>query len=391
MRIRMVVVVSLLLLATLLVVAAMMVSPEISMQIMRVEAFGWQVEVRQGFFVLLVLCVLWLLYLLNASIRLLLLGKGRLWLGFRSGKLNRQERNLRNALMKYVDGDVNSAQRMLEKSGQLLPVWLSAAFQRVAVPVSVLPLPLDDDEDEIGAAVLARIATSRKLMAGVDQPGQRLHLQAWLQVSPDSLLARYRLALLELDEGAWQRAIDLLTALQKHASEMNHLAEATGEGGDVNLLLLRAMLALAEEKPEQCKELLRKMKRIMPDSGPELLRLGQLMHVAEGIKPVKKLWLASLQKYDDELLADACFNLLLDDPLQHYRDVEHVRGIPSFQWMKARLAHACKLDGLAEEILQTLLDEHPRPAFLYTQAEWLQQKQQWVEACEVLQQAMDVR
>jgi|UPI000362903F tetratricopeptide (TPR) repeat protein len=373
---------------TLLVVAAMVLVPDFSAQTMRLEAFGWQLEMRQGFFVILLLILLWLLYAVRGTLRLLLAGQGRLRLGLRSGKLGRQERRLRDSLMKWVDAEGDLGQRGLSKSNDVIPSWLSSSLQRVCVNPEDINLPLDTEDEALGNAIAARIVTDASHHQHFDHISRRLHLQAWLKASPDSLLAKIRLAKLDLEQQDWAQAAAILEPLQKKSLPLQETLSNSGEQGDLNVLLAQAWLGMAETE-EQPKQRLRKIRRLAPNHGATVLRLGQLMLPGEGTQAVKKLWLDFLQEHDDEAVAAACFELLKPEALPCFRKLEHIRSTPAFQWMKARLAHACQLEGLADEILDRLLAEHPRANFLRTRARWLQDREQWTEACSVWQQAMD--
>jgi len=373
---------------TLLVVAAMVLIPDFSSQTMRLEAFGWQLEMRQGFFVILMLILFWVMYSMRATLRLLLAGQGRLRLGLRSGKLGRQERRLRDCLMKWIDAEGDLGQQGLSKSNDVIPSWLSNSLQRICVTPADITLPLDSEDEALGNAMAARIATEPSHSHDFDHMSRRLHLQAWLKASPDSLLAKLRLAKLDLEEKDWAQAAAILEPLQKRILPMQEVLSNSADQADIHVLLAQAWLSMAETEAEP-KQRLRKIRRLAPDHGPTVLRLGQLMLPGEGTQAVKKLWLDFLQKHDDETIADACFELLKPEALSRFRELEHIRSTPAFQWMKARLAHACQLEGLADEILDRLVAEHPRPTFLRSRAQWLQDREQWTEACAVWQQAMD--
>ena len=96
-----------------------------------------------------------------------------------------------------------------------------------------------------------------------------------------------------------------------------------------------------------------------------------------------------VQQHDDLIIAHACFELLSSDALAAFRKLEKQQGTAALQWLRARLAHAGKLDGLAEEALTNLLETQPCREFWQTQAEWLTQKEQWQEAMLAYQKALD--
>ncbi len=375
---------------TLLLVVSMVVFPELASSRMRLDAFGWQLETRQGFFVLLLLLLFWAVYLLQAGIRLLVLGHGRLLLGWRAGRLGRKERYLRRALLQWIDAEGDMGRRALEKSGDILPQWLQRAWSRVSCAVDELPLPSDAEEDALANAMVARLATDARHWAAQDAQALSLHLHAWQKASPGSLLARFRLARLALQEGQPERAAAILEDLLKKDVALSEALARSGEAeASCRPLLARAWLALAEQDEGQRGALLRRLRRLDIHDGALVLRLGELLRKKDGDRAVKKLWLDFLQHHDDVAVADACFALLADDAMGHFRQLEHVHGTPAFQWLKARLAHACGLDGLATEIMRPLLLADPRPAFLRSQAQWLQEQQRWREACETLERALE--
>ncbi|MDQ6976087.1 MAG: hypothetical protein Q9M22_05930 [Mariprofundaceae bacterium] len=377
--------------STLLVVIAMVLLPDTASQLMRMQAFGWQLEIKQGFFILLLLAALWLVYWLNALLQTLLAGTGILRGGLRSGKLNRQERQLREGIMKWVDAQGDLGEAAFNKSGHALPDWLLETCLRSNVAIADLPLPQKDEKYALSNAVVARLATDEYHHGCFDSPTIETHLQAWLSTSPDSVLAMFRLAKLAIKENNWQQASQYLQALEKKSIVVDEVLANSGESGNLHTMMASAWLAIAKEDESQRKSLLRKVRRLVPTHGPSILEVGRLMQASEGDKAVKKLWLNFLQQQDDEAIADACFKLLADEFLPRFREIEHIRSTPSFEWLKARLAHACQLNGLAEELLDRVILEHPRPSFLRTRAAWQYEKQQWDAAYATLQRALDAK
>lgn len=375
--------------STLLVVIAMVLLPDMASQLMRLEAFGWQLEVRQGFFILLVLACLWFVYLLHASLQILLRSHGKLRLGLRSGKLNRQEAHLRDGMMKWVDAQGDLGKAAINKSGQTLPDWLQDTCQRIDVPITDLPDPKNDMAYALSNAIVARLATDARHTECFDNSKRRLHLQAWLKTSPDAVLAKFRLAKLEIEEKHWEKACQLLQTLEKKSIVVDEVLSNSNESGNLHTMMATVWLEIARQDKSQRKSLLRKVCRLVPTHAPSILHAGLLMQPTEGDKAVKKLWLDFLQKKDDENIAEACFQLLKNEALPRFREVEHLHSTPSFQWLKARLAHACQLNGLAEELLDRVILEHPRSVFLHTRATWLHEKQQWDAAYKTLERAMD--
>ena len=87
----------LLLLFALAVTAALIAFPNIADQALRIEAFGWLFETRQGAFMIALLVLIFLLWLLQRIVGALFAGPGNVWRSLVSGNSKRHEKRLRNA------------------------------------------------------------------------------------------------------------------------------------------------------------------------------------------------------------------------------------------------------------------------------------------------------
>ena len=380
-----------LLIITLLITMAMVLLPEISSQTLRLQAFGWDIEVRQGFFILAVLALLWLVYLLQLSLKLLMAGQLRLLAGWRTGRMNRREGHLQTALLQWLDAEGDLGRQALKKAAGVIPDWLGEAGMLLTRARDELPLPLEEVDNPVSTVVVARLVSAPAQRQYYDRNTRRMHLQAWLKQRPQSLLAQFRMAELELEEAHYRQAADHLETLIKKELVLQDVLRQAGDTGDCRQLLATAWLGMMKEDESKRKPLLRKLRHLAVSDGNIMLQIGQLLRQHQGDQAVKKLWLDFLQQHDDVIVADACYSLLSKEAMSHFREIERKQGTASFQWLKARLAHACGLDGLAEELIAPLLQTEPRAAFLRSKAQWLQDKGDCAEACKLLQQALDAR
>jgi len=86
-------------------------------------------------------------------------------------------------------------------------------------------------------------------------------------------------------------------------------------------------------------------------------------------KTVQRLWSGFLEQHGNDRIARALLALQRDDPIKVYRKLERktVDALnPAQRWLRAELAHAAKLDGLAFEQMQALADDHSLGFTLWT-------------------------
>ncbi|MDQ6954053.1 MAG: hypothetical protein Q9M20_01245 [Mariprofundaceae bacterium] len=368
-----------LLFIALLLTIVLTLFPDIALQILRIEAFGWQFETRQGAFIVAVLLILAALWLIQRLLSALVAGPGQLWQTLRMGSKKRREQRLREGISQWLDMRDDYGQRVFKKTRGIVPSWLSALLQRTTIPANEQDLPASD-ADPLLTTLAARIATSPEASPKPDLAIRKAHLEAWLHSQPNAPLALMRMADLAVEEEDWKRAAHLLEDIWKRGHRSASFVKSQ---------LVHAWLALAAQETAGGMEYLRKAHRIMPDHSGVILALGQAQMTDGKQRTTEKLWLNHLQKNHDIAIANATFEMLKNNALAAFRKLEKQQGSASLQWLQARLAYAGKLDGLADEHLSNLLKEHPCRAFWQTQAEWMIQRQQWQEALAAYQKALD--
>jgi len=340
----------LLLLLALAVSIALIVFPNIADQALRIEAFGWIFETRQGAFMVALLALLLALWLLRSVVGALFAGPGAAWRSLRLGSRRRREKKLREALAQWLDGRGNVSARALKRCRGVLPDWAMDMLQTMLTPAAELPLPAED-QDGLITALAARMATDPQAENRPDTATRKAHLEAWLSVHPGAPLAISRLVDIAEEEGDLLEFINRLEADWKRGRRS---AEA------VKPRLVRACLQLAEQEPGQSMAFLRKAYRLLPDDAGVLLAYGQGLLADGDVKTVQRLWSGYLEQHGNERIARALLNIQRDDPIKVYRKLERKTPDalnPAQRWLRAELAHAAKLDGLAFEQMQALADD----------------------------------
>ncbi|MDQ6967222.1 MAG: heme biosynthesis HemY N-terminal domain-containing protein [Mariprofundaceae bacterium] len=368
-----------LLLIALILTIVLTLFPDIALQTLRIEAFGWQFETRQGAFVVSLLLIFGVLWLIQRLLSALIAGPGQLWQTLRMGGKKRREQRLRDGIAQYLDMRGDYGKRAFKKSRGVIPDWAVALLHTSTASATDQGLSASND-DSLMIALRARIATDPEAKPRPDIATRKVHLEAWLKSQPNAPLALIRMADLAVEEQDWKHAVERLESIWKHGYRSASRAKPE---------MARAWLALAEQEPKHGMEYLRKAYRMQPESGAVVLALGYAHIKEHNAKTAEKLWLGHLQKHSDLNIAKASFELLNSAALAAFRKLEKQQGTAALQWLVARLAHAGKLDGLAEEALSSLLETQPCREFWQTQAEWLTQKEQWQEAMLAYQKALD--
>jgi tetratricopeptide (TPR) repeat protein len=364
-----------LLLFALGVVVLFTLFPEIIAQTVRLEAFGWVFETRQGAFITALVILLALLWLLQRIFSAILAGPGQLWRTLRLGGKKRREQRLRNAIADMLDmrGDLGS--KSFRKSRGTIPEWGASLLKTLTIPANAQPLP-DSKDDALNIALAARIASDPDAPSKPDSTTRKAHLEAWLTAHPDAPLAMARLATLAEEEGDWNKAINLLEQLWKQGER---------SAASIKPRLAHAYIELAKVDTVNKQSHLRKAQRLTPDSSEIALVLGEA-HLASNHKDeAKKLWLSHLERHNDYSVAAALFKLLKSDALAACRtlDKQHaaMTYLPAKRWLQACLAHTAGLTGLANEIIDQLLDEErPTAEVLRSRADWHADAGEWEQA-----------
>jgi len=338
-----------LLIFALLLTIALVVFPNIADQALRLEAFGWVFETRQGAFIAALLALLFVIWLIRALIGALFAGPGHLWRSLRIGSRKRREQNLREALAQWLDARGDMGVKTLKRSRGVLPDWTLAMLRMLMTPAKDQPLPTSE-QDALLTALSARIVTGPTAQPKPDLATRKTHLKAWLSVRPGSPLAMSRLADLAEEEEDWPKLVELLEGIWKRGDRSSH---------SVKPRLVQAYLAMSDLEPESTMQYLRKAHRLLPDNREVLMAYGQALTANGDTSAAVRLWQTHLEAEDDLALARALLTQLQSDPLRAYRKLE---GKPDAElnetqrWLRAELAHAAKLDGLAFEQMQGLAE-----------------------------------
>jgi len=330
---------------------ALLVFPHIADQALRLEAFGWVFETRQGAFIVALFLILLAIWLLRTLVGGLLAGPGHLWQSLRMGSRKRRERRLQEALQQWLNGDGDLNARLLKRSSKALPDWALNMLAVMGTPAKDQPAP-DANTDPMMTVMIARTVTSPLATPKPDLVVRKAHLKAWLSISPNASLARARMADVAEEEGNWQELVKLLEARWKSGQQ-----SAAGIKGR----LVNAYLHLAEAEPEQAVPLLRKAYRLCPTDAAVMLAYGRSQLRAGDSSDTRRLWLNHLQFCDDmAVAADLLVILKQRDVIKVYRQLERKATgeiSHSLRWLRAELAHAAGLDGLAIEQMQALAEE----------------------------------
>jgi len=353
----------LLLVLALAVSVALIVFPNIADQALRIEAFGWIFETRQGAFIVALLALLFVLWLLRSIAGALFAGPGAAWRSLRLGSRKRREKKLREALAQWLDGRGNVNARALKRCRGVLPDWAIDMLQTMLSPAADLPLPAEN-QDALITALAARIATDPQAVNPPDSATRKAHLEAWLNAHPGAPLATSRLVDIAEEEGD---LLEFINRLEADWKQGRRSAEA------VKPRLVRACLQLAEQDPDQSMAFLRKAYRLLPDDANVLLAYGNGLLSNGEIKTVKRLWQGYLEQHNNDRIAGALLKIQRDDPIRVYRKLERKSPDalnPAQRWLRAELAHAAKLDGLAFEQMQALADDHGSVAAWNSLGHW---------------------
>jgi len=372
----------LLLVLALAVSVALIVFPNIADQALRIEAFGWIFETRQGAFIVSLLALLLLLWLLRSMVGALFAGPGAAWRSLRLGSRKRREKKLREALAQWLDGRGNVNARALKRCRGVLPDWAIDMLQTMLSPAAELPLPAED-QDPLITALAARIATDPQASKPADSATRKAHLEAWLNAHPGAPLATSRLVDIAEEEGDLLAFINRLEADWKQGRRTAEMVKPR---------LVRACLKLAEQDPDQSMAYLRKAYRLLPDDAKVLLVYGNGLLGSGDVKTVQRLWHGYLEQHNNDRIARALLNIQRDDPIKVYRKLERktVNALnPAQRWLRAELAHAAKLDGLAFEQMQALADDLGSAAAWNSLGHWHEELGEFEQAAACYRRALE--
>lgn len=353
----------LLLLFALVVTVALIVFPDIADQALRIEAFGWLFETRQGAFIIALLVLIFLLWLLQGIVGALFAGPGNIWHSLVTGGGKRNEKRLRVALAQWLDHRGDLGEKALKRSGGVIPGWTLEMLHTLITPARELNLP-DEQQDPLVTALAARMVTGPGAHPKPDLATRKAHLQAWLKVHPDSPLALSRMADVAEEEGDWPKLVKLLENLWKQGQRSAHSLKPR---------LARGYIAVAQNDPEQAMDFLRKSFRLCPENRDVLIAFGQASAKAGDTKTAGRIWTEYLEQNSDYEVAALLLGLAEHDVLRIYRNFEDIDDSElnnAQRWYRAQLAHEAQLDGLAFEQMQSLAEQSHSSTAWQTLGDW---------------------
>ena len=370
-------------LLALAVVLLFTLFPEMVSQHVRLEAFGWVFETRQGAFITALLVLLVLLWLLQRVISAIFAGPGQLWRTLRMGSKKRREQRLREGIADLLDMRGDQGKRAFGKSRGVIPDWAASLLKILTIPANEQATP-EDGGNPLNIAMAARIATDPNAPSKPDATTRKAHLEAWLNVQPNAPLAISRLAALAEDEGEWAKAVELLEQSWKQGQR---------SAASIKPRLAKAYIQLAAEDRENRQSHLRKAHRLAPDNAEVILALGKAHIKTKSGHEAEKLWLSYLEQHNDFTIAGALLKLLKKEALQAFRKLDKKDAAttyqPAMRWLQASLAHAAGLTGLATEIIDQLLEKEAAPEVLRTRAGWYAESGDWQQAADCYKQLCD--
>jgi tetratricopeptide (TPR) repeat protein len=372
----------LILLLALAVTILLTLMPEVASQMVRIQAFGWEFEARQGAFIVALLVILGGVWLIRALISALLAGPGQVWQGLRAGSRKRREALLRDGLSAWLDMRDDHGAKAMRKATGVIPDWALGMLRILATPARDQELP-GQHADPLQVALAARIATDPAAQPAPDLPTRKAHLEAWLAAHPGAPLALQRLADMSEEEGDWATASQMLEEQWKRGFR---------SASAIKPRLAHAYVALAATDPDQEMHHLRKALRLLPDDPQVVLAMGRAMLRAGDHAAAQKLWLQHVESHDDMAVARELLSLFSKDAMKQYRRMENREAAgmnAAHQWLRAQLAQAANLSGMAREHLNTLLNLHPGPMAWQSLGDWHAAQGDWQEAARCYQHALD--
>ncbi len=353
----------LLLLFSLAITVALIAFPNITDQALRVEAFGWLFETRQGAFMVALLALIWLLWLLQRIIGALFAGPGNIWRSLVTGRSERNEKRLREALAQWLDHRGDLGKKSLKRSRGVIPGWLLRMLRVLITPARELAIT-DENADPLITALTARIVTGPGPHLKPDLTTRKIHLEAWLKVHPGAPLALSRMVDIAEEEGNWKKVVELLEQTWKQGQSSSHSLKPR---------LARGYIALARNEPENAMEYLRKSFRLCPERRDVLIAFGQASVQAGDVKKASRIWTEYLEENSDYEIASLLLDLAAPDVLHVYRNYEPIDDNQlnhAQRWLRAQLAHEGKLDGLAFEQMQMLAEQSHSPVVWQSLGDW---------------------
>jgi len=363
--------------------------PEVADETMSIHAFGWVFETRQGPFILLLVLALGAFWFLRRIVLALLAGPGQLWHVLKTGSKKRKEAHLRDGLADWVDMRGERGWKPFRKGRGFLPAWGDALLGRLPMSPTDIPLPQDDDDDLL-ITFSARMASDPQASPRPD-PGVRLaHINAWLKAHPGAPLALERKAGLLLETEDWHGLVAMLEEIWKRGGN-----SASRSAPKLAIAYMRLAESAGQDEAgrESRVSYLRKAHRLRPESPGVVLALGRALLSAGEEAACRKLWMAHIEQHNDIDIAVELAPLMHDDAMKTYRRLEKRNDadmIPALALLRACMAHAAGLSGLAKEHMGRLLAAHPSPQAWQMLGRWQAESRDWKGAAEAYRQAVNL-
>ncbi|ATX82863.1 putative conserved protein HemY, contains two TPR repeats [Mariprofundus ferrinatatus] len=371
-----------LLVIALATATALIAFPDIADQHLRLEAFGWIFETRQGSFLIALFVLLLLLWLLRSLLQAIFSGPGTVWRSARMGSRKRREKKLREGLAQWLDNRGDFGTKALKRAKGVLPDWVMEMLQVLSVPPKDQKV-LSDHEDPLVTVLAARIATDPSAHPKPDLTTRKAHIDTWLHLHPGAPLAISRKADTAEEEGDWKGLVALLEEEWKQGHRSAH---------SVKPRLANAYIRLSESDTGHAMAHLRKAYRLLPHNHDVLLAYGLGLIVSGETPTAVRLWLSHLEKHDSLDIASALLDTQRADPLRAYRKLDERKESElndAERWLKAELAHAAKLAGLAFEQMQALAERTNSADAWQSLGNWYAGAGDFQHASEAYQRALE--
>ncbi|MDX8383273.1 MAG: hypothetical protein R8M45_04270 [Ghiorsea sp.] len=368
------------LLLVIAVVVSLLLFPNVASQSVKIEMMGWLFETRTGMFVLLLLLLWAVVWLIQKIIFVSVNSPKQFWSSLRSGTGKRHELRMQEALATWVDEGAGHSQKLLKKSKGVVPDWLYDTLLVWLNEPAKHEAMNGEKDSPLCIALKARLATDPESTTVFTLSERQLYLDAWLTAHPHATLAVQRKASLLGELAEYAEQVTLLESLWKKKRNDTEICSVYAE----------ALRLLASVQPEGALMHLRKAYNIAPDAVDIVIDLAQAMIQDNDRVRGERMLLDYLQQHDAFQVAEAALQVLSDAPLKNYKLVDK----PVFQrtvagsWLRLMLAHKADLVGLAEDGMQALLQRAPSARLWQTRADWYVEKQQWQQAAESYQQAL---
>jgi len=363
--------------------------PDVAGQTLSIHAFGWLFETRQGPFILALVLVLALYWLLRRIVLALLAGPGQLWQVLKTGRKKRREAYLHDGLGEWVDMRGERGWKYFRKGKGFLPAWGDALLSRLPMSPADMPLPADGDDDLL-IALTARMASDPHASPRPDPGVRQAHLNAWLKVHPGAPLALERKAGLLQEAEDWQGLVSMLEETWKRGG--NSASRAAPKLAAAYVRLAESAAQTGDER-DSSLGYLRKAQRLQPESQTVVLALGRALMSEGDVAACRKLWLAHIERQDDADVVSELIPLMHEDALKTYRRMEkksETQLTPAQALLRACMAHASGLSGLATEHMDKLLATHPSRQAWRILGDWRTEEKDWQAAADAYRQALNL-